>query len=267
MQIKDRTFVVTGGGNGIGREVVLSLLRGTARVAAIDLSEPALAETAKLAGAGDRLTTHAVDIVDRSAVLALPNIVASSHGPADGLVNVAGIIHEFKPVVDLPFEVVERVMNVNFWGTVNTTKAFLPALLDRPQAALVNVSSMGGLVPVPGQSAYGASKAAVKLFTEGLIAELKGTSVQVSVVFPGGVATDITAHSGVKAPPVSGDQEKAMAKLTTPQEAARQVVSAVWTGRRRVIIGGDARMLDRLGRLMPTRAIDIIADRMKNLVK
>lgn len=266
MRIKDRTFVVTGGGNGIGREVVLSLLRGGARVAAVDLSEAGLTGTAELAGAGDRLTTHTVDITDRGAVLDLPDVVTGAHGQVDGLINVAGIIQEFTPVAQLPFDVVERVMNVNFWGTVNTTKAFLPLLLDRPAAALVNVSSMGGLVPVPGQSAYGASKAAVKLFTEGLTAELRDTSVGVTVVFPGGVATDITAHSGVEMRPLGGDPDQAAAKLTTPQEAARQIVSAVWNGRQRVVIGADARMLDRLGRLMPARAVTIIADRMKNLL-
>src|SRR5262245_3836247 len=128
MQITGKTFVVTGGGNGIGREVVLALLAKGASVVAGDLSEDALNEAEELARAGDRLTTKVLDITDREAVLALP----AALGDVDGLVNVAGIIHDFKPINDLPFEAIERVMNVNFWGTVNTVKAFLPGLLQRP---------------------------------------------------------------------------------------------------------------------------------------
>src|SRR5262249_38736785 len=153
--------------------------------------------------------------------------------------------------------------NVNFWGTVNTVKAFLPGLLRRPAAAVVNVSSMGAYGPVPGQAAYGASKAAVRLFTESLYAELIGTPVQVTIVHPGGTATDITTNSGAAAPAGTENMDpeqlsKLQAKLTTPQDAARQIVEAIETGRPRVLIGSDARMLDRVIRLMPTRGIRII---------
>lgn len=158
-------------------------------------------------------------------------------------------------------------MNVNFWGTVNMTKAFLPALKHRPEAAIVNVASMGSLVPVPGQSAYGASKAAVKLFTEGLYAELHSTSVAVSVVFPGGTATNITGNSGVHIRTI--DPEKAntaSAKLTTPEEAAKKIADAIAHGTPRVLIGSDTRTLDKLARIVPTRAITIIANKMAAIV-
>ncbi|GAA1655663.1 SDR family NAD(P)-dependent oxidoreductase [Catellatospora bangladeshensis] len=260
-----KVFVVTGGGNGIGGQVVLGLLAAGARVAAVDLSAAALADVAARADAGDRLTTHTVDITDRSAVLALPDAVTAAHGQVDGLVNVAGIIHRFQPVSRLAFDDIERVMAVNFWGTVNTTKAFLPLLEARPESALVNVASMGSLVPVPGQSAYGASKAAVKLFTEGLIAEHQGVQPRVSVVFPGGIATNILGNSGITMP--GADAKAAAAKLTSPEEAARQIIDAVVSGRPRVVIGQDARMLDRLGRLAPTRAIPFIAGKMRDLIK
>src|SRR5690606_15084630 len=131
VQINGKTFVVTGGGNGIGREVVLGLLRGGACVAALDLSVDGLAETARLAGAGDRLTTHDVNVADRAAVENVRDEVLAAHGQVDGLVNVAGIIQPFIKVVDLPFEQFERVMNVNFWGVAHTCKAFLPLLLER----------------------------------------------------------------------------------------------------------------------------------------
>jgi short-subunit dehydrogenase len=155
---------------------------------------------------------------------------------------------------------------VNFWGVVNTTQAFLPHLLTRPEACVVNVSSMGGLAPVPGQTLYGASKAAVKLLTEGLYAELRGTPVAVTVVFPGGVATNITANSGVATPGGVTDSDAASMNLTTPQDAARQVVDGVEQGSYRVVIGKDARMLDRLSRLAPRRATDLVAKRMASLL-
>jgi NAD(P)-dependent dehydrogenase (short-subunit alcohol dehydrogenase family) len=265
MNIKDKVFVVTGGGNGIGRAVVLGLLARGARVAALDLSEVGLKDTAVQANAGDRLTTHPIDITNREAVLALPDELVAKHGQVDGLINVAGIVHAFNPVAVLTFEDIERVMAVNFWGTVNTSKAFLPLLEARPEAALVNVASMGSLVPFPGQSAYGASKAAVKLFTEGLIAEHQDGPLKVSIVFPGGIATNILGNSGVSMRGVGG-ADAAAGKLTSPEDAARQIIEAVETGAARVTIGKDARMLDRIGRLMPARAIPMIARKMKHLV-
>ena len=260
MDIAGKVFAVTGGGNGIGREVVLALLTRGARVAALDLREEGLAETVALAAAGDRLSTHAVDISDRKAVEKLPAAIEKAHGAVDGLVNVAGIIHQFKPISELTFDEIERVMNVNFWGTVNTVKTFLPALLERPAASVVNVSSMGALVPFPGQSAYGASKAAVKLFTEGLYAELRGTNVAVTVVFPGAVGTNITGNSGVK---MTVAADAGSMKMTTAASAGAQIADAIEKGSYKVRIGSDAKLLDRMARLMPQRSTGIIADQMK----
>ena len=265
MQVSDKVIVVTGGGNGMGREVALELLRRGARVAAVDLNETALAETAQLAGANaTRLTTHALSVSDRDAVLALPDQVISAHGAVDGLFNVAGIIQPFVKVNKLGFDVIERVMNVNFWGVVNTTKAFLPHLLTRPEAGILNVSSMGGFLPVPGQAAYGASKAAVKLLTEALFAELQGTTVSVTVVFPGAIGTNITANSGVEIPKMDlgGKQPKTVA----PADAGKQMVDAFEKGQFRLRIGSDATFMDRFARLAPRRATLLIADKMKSLL-
>jgi len=268
MRIQDKVFVVTGGGNGIAREVVLELLRRGARVAALDLNEAALAETARLANAGERLSTHALSVTDRAAVEALPDAVRAQHGAVDGVLNIAGIIHRFAPISELSVEEIARVIDINYWGTVYVVKAFLPELLTRPEAAILNFSSMGGLVPVPGQGAYGSSKAAVKLFTETLFAELQDTKVAVTVVFPGGVSTNITGNSGIAIPEQrdpSAKPQKAY-RLTTPQDAARLTVDALEKGTPRLLIGGDAKSLDRLGRFMPTRAIRIVADKMKSLL-
>lgn len=263
MEINGKVFAVTGGGNGIGREVVLALLTKGAKVAALDLSADALAETATLAAAGDRLSTHTLDITDRKAVEKLPAAVEKALGPVDGLVNVAGIIHQFKPISELGFDAIERVMNVNFWGTVNTVKTFLPVLQARPEASIVNVSSMGALVPFPGQSAYGASKAAVKLFTEGLYAELRGTKVAVTLVFPGAIATNISGNSGVQ---MAGSVDAAGAKMTSAASAGAQIVTGIEKGSYKVRIGSDSKMLDRLSRLMPQKSTGIIADQMKKML-
>jgi NAD(P)-dependent dehydrogenase (short-subunit alcohol dehydrogenase family) len=268
MQIKDRVFVVTGGGNGMGREVVLGLIARGARVAAVDLSEAGLTETAALAKAPEgRLSIHPLNVTDRDAVLALPDAVIAAHGQVDGLFNVAGIIQKFVKIVELPFEDIERVVGVNFWGVVNMSKAFLPHLLARPEAGLLNVSSMGGFLPVPGQAAYGASKAAVKLFTEALYAETRGSNLGVTVVFPGGVGTNITANSGVDTTRLEAMAAGAKPRKTvTPADAGRQIIEGMEKGSFRVLIGSDAKFMDRLARFSPRRATLLIADQMKSLL-
>ena len=120
MNIAGKVFVVTGAGNGIGREVTLQLLRSGASVAGVDLNADGLAETVALAAAGNRLSTHTVNITDRDAVEALPAAVADIHGAVDGIVNVAGVIQKFVKIIDLPYEEIEKVMTVNFWGTLQT---------------------------------------------------------------------------------------------------------------------------------------------------
>lgn len=266
MELRAKVFVVTGGGNGIGREVVLGLLARGAQVAAVDVSAEALAETAALVTSGSaRLSCHTVDITDRAAVEALPDRVVAEHGQVDGLLNVAGIIQRFVPFAELTIDDMDRVLDVNLWGVIHTTKAFLPLLMARPSACIVNVSSMGGLAPVPGQTVYGASKAAVKLLTEGLYSELRETNVAVTVVFPGGVSTSIAENSGVSIPGASAESEDAMA-ATTPASAAEQIIEGIRHGSFRVVIGKDARMLDRLSRLAPKKATDLIAKKMKSLL-
>lgn len=266
MRIQDKVFVVTGGGNGIGRDVVLALLAGGARVAAVDISEAGLDETVGLAsGVGDRLSKHVVDLTQRPAVEALPDAVIAAHGVVDGLLNVAGIIQPFVRMNDLSFADVERVMNVNFYGPLNITKVFLPLLLARPEAHIVAVSSMGGFLAVPGQTAYGASKAAMKLLFEGLYAELLDTKVGVSIVFPGAIATNIAANSGVTLAGMDADKPSPI-KMTSSPEAARQIVVAIEKDRYHTFIGKDSKMLDAMTRLIPKQAAKIIYSQMRSLL-
>ncbi|HET9497057.1 MAG TPA: SDR family oxidoreductase [Candidatus Limnocylindria bacterium] len=266
MKIADRVLVITGAGSGIGREVALEALRRGARVAASDINPTTLAETASLAAAGDRLSTHVLNVADRGAVEALPGAVIARFGAVDGVIHCAGIIQPFVRLKDLDYPAIERVFAVNWLGTLYMTKTFLPHLLARPEGHIVNVSSMGGFLPVPGQTVYGASKAAVKLFTEGLHSECAGTNVHVTVVFPGAVATNITANSGVDIPVSSADAEKMASRVLAADRAARMILDGMERNAYRVMVGSDAKLMDRLYRLSPRRAAAFIARQMKDLL-
>jgi NAD(P)-dependent dehydrogenase (short-subunit alcohol dehydrogenase family) len=266
MNVQDKVVVVTGGGNGIGRELVLNLLAKGARVAAVDVNEPSLQGTAELAGTHrNQLSTHVVNVTNRDAVSALPEQVIARHGAVDGLINNAGIIQPFVRIKDLDYAAIERVMNVNFFGTLYMIKAFLPHLLTRPEAHITNMSSMGGFLPVPGQTIYGASKAAVKLLTEGLHSELLNTSVRVTVVFPGAVGTNIAANSGLGNMLPAGDNQRSFQALA-PSKAAQIIIDGMERNRYRVLVGSDSALMDLLCRLSPRRAAGLIFKQMQSLL-
>lgn len=266
MRVQNKTIVVTGGGNGIGRELVLNLLSRGARVAAVDFNASFLEETVELSGdKWEKLTTHIVDITEKRSVETLPDQVISQQGAIDGLINDAGIIQPFVRLKDLEYEAIERVMNANFYGTLYMTKAFLPHLLTRPEAHIVNISSMGGFLPVPGQTLYGASKAAVKLLTEGLHSELLGTNVRVTVVFPGAIETNIAQNSGVRDIPGMKDKQGAY-KMLAPDKAAQIILDGIERNHFRIVVGSDAALMDFVYRLNPKRAAQFIHNQMKSLL-
>ena len=271
MQISGKVFAITGAGNGIGREVALGILKKGGHVAALDLSEEGLEQTAALAvGLPGRTTTHVVNIADRDAVVALPAAIIAQHQQIDGLLNIAGIIQKFVPVNDLDWAQIDRVISVNLYGVLNTVKVFLPHLIARPEAAIVNVSSMGAYAPVPGQSVYGATKAAVAQLSRALHSELMGTGVAVTGVFPGAIGTNISVNSAVmtaeemaKLTAAAGDKAR---KSTVPAEAGRQIIEAIEKGSYEIFIGQDARFMSRLSRLNPKRAAGLIYSQMKDLL-
>lgn len=189
----------------------------------------------------------------------------AAHGAVDGLINNAGIIQPFARLDALDYRDMERVVNVNLWGTINTIKAFLPHLLKPPVAHVANTSSMGGFVPVPGQTVYGATKAAVKLLTEGLYAELLDTNVGVSVVMPGAVATEISANSGV-AVPGTATIDASEIRTTTPEEAARIILDGIEADELYIHVGRDSKAMSLFTRLAPKRATHMIQKRMKDLL-
>jgi NAD(P)-dependent dehydrogenase (short-subunit alcohol dehydrogenase family) len=256
MKLQDKVVVVTGAGSGMGRELTIELVRRGAKVAAVDIHEQALSETQVLAGGTVAIFT--LDVTDRLGVAGLPAQIEAEIGAVDVLINNAGIIQPFIKINELTFE------QADFYGPFSMIKAFLPGLLTRPQAHILNVSSMGAYAPVPGQSVYGASKAAVKLLTEGLRSELMGTNVGVTIVFPGAVATNITTNSGIEIPEISADAPAF--KQTAAPVAARMMADAIEKNKPRITVGKDATMMDRISRVNPVFAANLIYKQMKSLL-
>jgi short-subunit dehydrogenase len=267
MKVAGKVVVVTGAGSGIGRALAQELLKRGARVAAVDVNADTLAQTAAQLQDAVHLTTLVADVTDHTAVDALPDQVIDRFGVVDGVINCAGIIQPFERLQDLSWAAIDRVFAVNWSGTLWLTKALLPHLLRRPVAHVVNVASMGAFLPVPGQTIYGASKAAVMLLTEGLHAELKDTRVRVTLALPGAVATNITTNSGVSVPAASTAQlAKRRVRPIAAADAARQILDGMERDAWRVLVGPDARMMDALVRLDPRRAAAFIGRQMKALL-
>lgn len=265
MELANKVVVITGAGSGIGRELALQALAKGAKVVGIDLSIKALEETAKLSGVdSDQFLAKELNITDLEKVNQLPKEVIQHFGSVDGLINCAGIIQHFILVNDLGFDEIKRVMDVNFYGSLYMVKAFLPHFLFRPEAHIVNVSSMGGFVPVPGQTIYGAAKAAVKLMTEGLYSELKDTKVRVSVVFPGAVRTNIMVNSGLETKGKDSKEAGAM-KILSATYAAGQIIRGMEKNQFRILVGKDSKLMDFLYRLNPLMAVNMIQKKMKSV--
>lgn len=262
MKVQDKVIVVTGAGNGMGKEQALQLLKKGAKVAIADINEAALNETIQLANvSSDRIFAHKLDISNKEEVFKFPELVISALGQVDGVFNNAGIIHSFTPVKDLDLEVCERVMRINFFGTLYMTKAFLPYLTERPEAHIANVSSMGGYMPFPGQTLYGCSKAAVKLLTEGLQSELKDTNIGITILYPGAINTNIMNNSGLDVDKAKLEKGSSINMLTA-DKAAAIMIDAIETNKKRVTVGKDSTMLDKLYRLAPSWAGVFIAKQM-----
>lgn len=263
MKIEQKALVVTGAGNGLGREITLQALQRGARVAAVDLRADSLRTLVNLANVGPRLSTHTADVTERDRLRLLVDEVVSHHGCVDGLVNNAGIIQPFVRIADLDHETMDRILAVNLHGILNAVKAFLPSLLERPEAHIANVSSMGAFLPVPGQSIYCASKAAVKLMSEGLYAELLDTSVGVSVIMPGAIDTGIMVNSGVDMPSTADADAH---RPSSPSAVARLVLDGIEQGRLHVLPGRDSRLAYLASRLVPKAALHAVQKRMKDLL-
>lgn len=256
MRLQSRTAVITGAASGIGRALAVSLARRGCHLALADLDEAGMASTAQLADAGQvRISCHRLDVADAGAVAAFPALARAAHSSVDLLFNNAGVAlgGTFETLNDADFE---WLFGINFRGVVRMTRAFLPLLKASDEARLVNLSSVFGLIAPPGQTAYAASKFAVRGFSEALRHELKGTRVGVTVVHPGGVATAIAENARRPAgtPPEELEQQRAAAQraLRMPPEIAGEIiVRGVERRKARVLVGLDAQLIALIERLAP----------------
>jgi len=258
MKLEGRTAVVTGAASGIGRGTALALAKRGCNLALADLNEEGLAETAAMAEAeGVRVSRHRLDVADREAVAAFPDKVLAAHGRADLLFNNAGVAigGTFEQVAEEDFD---WLMEINFRGVVRMTRAFMPLLRASDQARIVNVSSIFGIIAPPGQTAYCASKFAVRAFSESLRRELEaeGARIGVTVVHPGGVNTSIARNArpprGINDPDLEAQKQRFEKFLRMPPEKAGEIiVGGVEKERPRVLVGGDARFMALVERLAP----------------
>jgi NADP-dependent 3-hydroxy acid dehydrogenase YdfG len=263
VQVDGRTAYVSGAASGIGRATALRLAAHGCPVAIADWDGDGLARTAELIGGP--VLARKLDVRDRQAQMAFAAEVAEWMPAPLGIVfNNAGVATS-QSVAEGSIEDDEWVLGVNFGGVVNGVRAFLPILLRQDSGVLVNTSSVFGLVGIPHQSAYCASKFAVRGFTDSLRQELRGTGVRAVNVHPGGVKTNIVRnarfHTHPSRPAMTKDEavdEFEALSRTTPERAAEIIHNGVKAGRSRILVGPDAYLFDVLARTLPTRYFDVL---------
>lgn len=263
--LENKVVVITGAGSGIGRALALDCARRGSLLALSDVDEAGLAETADQArAAGAReVRTDRLDVADRDAMTAYAASVADQFGRVNVVVNNAGVALA-GDLVDLDYPDIEWIVGINFWGVLHGTKAFLPHLIASGDGHVVNLSSLFGLVSMPGQSIYNATKYAVRGMSEALRIEMlsAGHRVGVTVVHPGGIKTAIARNARVSS---REDQaktasffDKKLAK-TTPEKAAEVIIAGVLGDKSRVLVGNDAHALHWFGKLTGARYQDVVA--------
>ncbi len=256
LDVRGRTTVITGAASGMGAEVARELDRRGARLALLDRNAEGLAELASgLTGTGH--TTHVIDLADDDAVAALAGEIQASHPHVQALITCAGS-SMLGDIAQLTMAEMRWLMDVNLWGTVNITQALLPALRRQPAAHITHLVSIYGLAAPAGRIPYAMSKFAVRGFTEALRHELEGTTVSVGAIYPAGVKTGIIGRGRYAAaidPAVAERAAAAQAAMyhTEPADAAARIVEATVRRRPRTMVGREARIVDLLTRLTPTR--------------
>lgn len=265
MLVSNKTFVVTGGGSGIGRALVAELLARDARVFAVDQNADGLEQTRTEIGAdADTFATATLDVTDKAGVEALPEHVIEAFGSVDGLINNAGVSHPRSSLVELEHDRIELVMDVNFYGTLRMTKAFLPHLLERPDAHVANISSLVALNPTAGQIMYASSKAAIKAFTETLALDLADTNVNVTLILPGVVRSNFVENSGLLT--ASGEDPAEGIPQMNTADAAKKMVKGIERNKTRLLIGRDIKAVDVMARVSPRGTSKLMARVAKSLL-
>ncbi|MDP1540953.1 MAG: SDR family NAD(P)-dependent oxidoreductase [Moraxellaceae bacterium] len=263
----DKVAAITGAGSGMGRSLAVLLAKRGCHLALSDVNEAGLAETVRLvADSGVKVTSQRLDVANKDDVFAWADKVVADHGKVNLIFNNAGVALG-SSVDGGSYEDFEWVMNINFWGVVHGTKAFLPYLKQAGEGHIINTSSLFGLIAVPSQSAYNASKFAVRGFTEALRQELELEKVNVSAtsVHPGGIKTNIAKAArmdkSVENLGMSVNSTDKFEKLfrTTADDAAAQMIRAVEKNQRRLLIGNDAKVLDLMARILPSSYQKLVA--------
>jgi NAD(P)-dependent dehydrogenase (short-subunit alcohol dehydrogenase family) len=257
-----KVVVVTGAGSGIGRALAQNFAERGATLALSDVDEAGLAETARLID-GAKVRLDRLDVTDRAAMASYASAVVEQFGGVNVLVNNAGVALTGN-VLDMSYENMEWVLGIDFWGVVNGTKEFLPHLIASGDGHLVNLSSLFGLLAVPGQSAYNAAKFAVRGFTEALRQEMLVAKhpVAVSCVHPGGIKTAIARNARV----ADGEDQAALAdyfdrKLakTSAKKAAEIIIAGMLSDKPKIVVGADAKFLDLFVKVLGARYQKILA--------
>jgi short-subunit dehydrogenase len=270
--LADKVVVVTGAGSGIGRALAVNLARRGSLLALSDVDEAGLAETVELArraGAVD-VRSDRLDVADRDAMGRYALDVVQQFGRVNVIINNAGVslTGDF---TDLEYNDIDWIVGVNFWGVLYGTKEFLPHLIASGDGHVVNLSSLFGLISIPGQSIYNATKYAVRGMTEALREEMlvAGHPVGVTSVHPGGIKTAIARNSRV-----SAKEDKAatadlfdtkLAKMA-PEKAAEIIVNGILKNRARVLVGLDAHALHHMAKLLGSRYQDVVAKASQKVV-
>ncbi len=251
-----KVAAITGAGSGIGRALAVELAIRGADLALSDIDEAGLAETVGLVqGRGVKVSSVRLDVADRDAVFAWADTVVADHGSVNLIFNNAGVTL-FASIDTMSDDDFEWLMNINFWGVVHGTRAFLPYLKASGEGHVVNISSVFGLMAIPSQSAYNAAKFAVRGFTDALRIELEvePCGVSATTVHPGGIRTNIARDARIDDSAVGMSRDEIAANfdrvtITTPTAAAKKILSAVRKNRRRTLVGPDAVLFDLVSRL------------------
>lgn len=255
---RDKVVVITGAGSGMGRDLAIKLGREGAKLAISDMNPAGLEVTAQLVReTGAEVHSQILNVAEREAVLEYADTVVAHYGTVNVIFNNAGIAHHGE-IEKMEFKDIERVMDVDFWGVVNGTKAFLPHIIASGDGHIVNTSSLFGLLAEPGQAAYNSAKFAVRGFTEALNTEMIVAKhpVKVTCVHPGGIKTAIARNATVSG---EHDQKKTaelfdkyLARMTS-EDAADVIINGVKKNKARVLVGADAKVLDLWVRLVASK--------------
>ena len=264
--LKGSVAVVTGAGSGIGRALAQNLAAKGAQLALADVNSGSLEETRSLLGSAEA-RTYVVDVSNASAVESFAARVKQDFGRASVLINNAGVAL-YGTFAEITLEEFDWLFRINFYGVLYGCKFFLPLLKAEPEAHLVNISSVFGLIGPAGQTAYAASKFAVRGFTQALSRELLETPVSVSCVHPGGIRTRIADNARAGAATRVEEQTQARERFdqvvrTSPEKAAEVIVNGILRKKARILIGADAYQIDFVQRLLPVRSPAMLAKLME----